>query len=578
MKRVLFHIMVFISLGFARAQVCPQLIGPFDNDEDVAVTTEIRWENLTGQHIFLISLGTTPGGTNIIDKKTSGTFANFTPPKGLPERTRIYISLTVIDEDLTRFDCEIGSFVTEDVVIPPSCTTLRDPLNNAIFVREEVNIVWNYAPLATGYRITIGTSPEGNDIVEEFDVGNTLFYDPPNNLPLNSEVYVKIVPYNENGPPAFVCDEESFAIRTVSNSLQCTNLRYPTDGAIEIPKSVALEWNPVNGASGYKVSLSISPFPIDVFYTAYIEDTKTNLLELESTHKYYVTIVPYNDAGEAVGCANESFTTIVDCGPFTDDLTGETVILNPITTLQDQISLCNTQLPKVLSAPDRADGYRWYQINSDGTTDLISETEVIELFEPGNYLYEIYDTAVLFERTIECSSNSEFSVVIDEGPRITRALAIEKFDYLEITVEVEGNNTYEYSLESAEGPFQNSNRFENMPPGSYIAFVRSKDGCGVSQRPVQQNIAVDDFPKFFTPNGDGINDFWQFKADSAAKRKQVGPISIFDRYGVFILQIATDSNGWDGTINGRPLPASEYWFEVFIDGERDFNGHFSLKR
>lgn len=578
MRRVLLYILVFASIGFARAQVCPQLTGPFDNDENVAVTTEITWENLTGQHIFLISLGTVPGGTDIIDRKTSGTFANFTPPKGLPESTRIYVSLTVIDDDLTSFDCEIGSFVTEDVVAPPFCTTLRDPLHNAIFVREEVNIVWNYAPLATGYRITIGTSPGGSDIVEDFDVGNTLFYDPPNNLPLNSKVYVKIVPYNENGPPIFPCNEESFAIRTVSNSLRCTSLSYPIDGSIEIPKSVALEWNSVEGAEGYKISLSISPFPIDVFYTAYIEDTKTDVLELESTHKYYVTIVPYNEAGEAVGCTNESFTTVVDCGPFTDDLTGETVILNPITTLQDQIALCNNQLPKVLSAPDRADGYRWYQLNSDGTTQLISTTGVVELFEPGNYLYEIYDKAVLFERTIECSSSSTFSVSIDEGPQIDQALAIEKFNYLEITIEVEGSGSYEYSLDSTEGPFQDSNRFENLPLGSYTAFVRSKDGCGVSQRPVQQNIAEDDFPKFFTPNGDGINDFWQFKTDSASKSKQVGPISIFDRYGVFILQIAADSKGWDGTINGRPLPASEYWFEVFIDGDRDFNGHFSLKR
>lgn len=578
MKRVLLHILLFVSLGFAQAQICPQLIGPFDDEENVAVTTEIKWENLTGQSIFLISLGTTPGGTEIIDKKTSGTFANFTPPKGLPERTRIYVSLTVIAEDLMSFDCEIGSFTTEDVILPPSCTTLRDPLNNAIFVREEVNIVWNYAPLATGYRITLGTSSGGSDIIEDFNVGNALFYDPVNDLPLNSKVYVKIVPYNENGQPTVICDEESFATRTVSNSLECTSLSYPVDGAIEIPKSIALQWNPVNGADGYKVSLSISPFPIDVFYTAYIEDTKTEVLELESTHKYYVTIVPYNDAGEASGCTNESFTTVVDCGPFTDDLTGEIVILNPITTLQDQIALCNNQLPKVVTAPDRADGYRWYKINSDGTTDLISETKVVELFKPGTYLYEIYDKAVLFERTIECSSTSEFSVVMDEGPRITQALALENFNYLEITIEVEGEDTYEYSLDGSEGPFQESNRFENLPLGSYTAFVRTKDGCGVSQSPVQQNIAEDDFPKFFTPNGDGINDIWQFRADTTAKKKQIGAISIFNRYGVFLLQITTDSKGWDGTINGRPLPASEYWFEALIDGERDFNGHFSLKR
>lgn len=578
MKGIVAHIILLAGFGLAQAQTCPQLIGPFDNEDQVPVTTEIKWENLGDQSIYLISLGTTPGGTDIIDRKTSGTLANYTPPKGLPEKTRIYVSLRVIDANLAGYDCEIGSFVTEDVTVPPACTTLRDPLHNAVFVREEVNIVWRYAPLATGYRITLGTAPGGSDIVDNLDVGNALFYDPPVNLPLNAKVYVKIVPYNENGPAMDNCAEESFAVRTVSSALDCTHLTYPLDGAIDIPKSTALEWEPVIGATGYKVSISISPFPIDVFYTAYLEETETETIELESTHKYYVTIVPYNDASEAIGCTNESFTTVVDCGPFTDDLTGETVILNPIITLEDEIALCNNQLPKILTAPDRGDGYRWYRINPDGSTDLISETGTVALKEPGRYLYEVFDRAVLFERTIECGSISEFSVVIDAGPRIRQAVAREAFNLLTITIEVEGEGPFEYSIDGPSGPFQEHNRFEDLPIGPYTAFVRNLGGCGVSEIPVTQDIVGNDFPKFFTPNGDGINDFWQFRTSLAAKKKQLGAISIFDRYGVFLVQIAADSKGWDGTVNGRPLPASEYWFEVLIDGERDFNGHFSLKR
>ncbi len=571
------HIIFLVGFSLCQAQVCPQLIGPVNDEENVSVTTDISWEKLSGQSIYLISLGTTPGGTDIIDQKTSGTFANFTPPKGLPEKTRIYVSLRVIGTDLGGFDCEIGSFVTEDVLAPPSCTMLRDPLHNAIFVREEVNIVWNYAPFATGYRVTLGTTPGGSNIVEDYNVGNSLFYDPPSDLPVNAIIYVKIIPYNENGA-APSCSEESFTVRTVSSSLGCTRLTYPLDGAIEIPKTIELEWVPVEGASGYKVSVSISPFPIDVFYTAFVEDTNTDTIELESTHKYYVTILPYNDAGEALGCTSESFTTVVDCGPFTDDLTGEIVILNPIATLQDQISLCNNQLPNILKATDRADGYRWYKIGSNGATDLISENEVVELYEPGLYLYELYNRAVLFEKTIECTTTSEFTVFLDEGPNITKATATEISGYLKITVEVEGTGTFEYSLNNAEGPFQSSNVFEDIPLGSYTVFVRDTDGCGISERIVQENIEIEDFPKFFTPNGDGINDFWKLRERIGNKKTQAGPISIFDRYGVFLLQIEIDSQGWDGTVNGRPLPSSEYWFEVLVDNEKEFNGHFSLKR
>ncbi|TMM53260.1 T9SS type B sorting domain-containing protein [Maribacter algarum] len=572
---------LFCLFGFivSQAQVCPELIGPLDGDTDVAVTTTISWENLKGGQIYLISLGTTPGGTDIIDRKTSGTNAIFTPPKGLPEKTRIHVSLQIIDGNFGSFDCEIGSFITEDVTDTPSCTTLRDPLNNAVFVREEVNIVWNYAPLATGYRISLGTSPDKSDIAANINVGNQLFYDPPADLPVNAIVYARVVPYNENGVASGICPEESFAIRTVTSSLDCTKLTYPKDGAIEVPKSLALEWETVEAATGYKVSIGISPFPVDIFYTAFVDTANTSVLDFDSSHKYWVTIIPYNDAGEAVGCTTETFTTIVHCGPFTDDLTGETVVLNPKITLPDRVSICNNQLPYLLSANDRADGYRWFRINVDETTDLISETKEIQLNEDGTYLLEIYDRVALFESVIECSTTKEFVVFIDDGPIIISATATPEGEFgdLTIVVIVDGNGQYEYSIEGEDGQFQDSNIFENLPDRSYTVYVREKDGCGIAKRLVQKSI-IDGFPKFFTPNGDGINDFWQFELSSETRKKQLGSITIFDRYGVLLLQIDPRSKGWDGTLNGSPLPAADYWYRVFVEDGKQFKGHFALKR
>ncbi len=577
MQKKLTYLLFFVCFSVSQAQVCPELIGPLDGETEVSVTSAISWRK-TGGQIFLISLGTTPGGTDIIDRKTSGTQATFTPPLGLPEKTRVYVSLQVIDGNFGSFDCEIGSFVTEDVTDTPSCTTLRDPLNKAVFVREEVNIVWNYAPLATGYRITLGTSPDRNDIVENLNVGNQLFYDPPSDLPLNAIVYARIVPYNENGVSIALCPEESFAIRMVTSNLDCTKLTYPKDGDVDIPKSLALEWEPISGATGYKISIGLSPFPVDIFYSAFIDTNSTTVLDLESTHKYWVRIVPYNDAGEAVGCTLESFTTIVDCGPFTDDLTGEIVILKPKITLPSEISICDSQLPYTLNAVDRADGYRWFKIESDGTTNLISETNEAQIDEDGTYLFEAYDRVALFESVIECSNAMEITVVLQEGPTIISATATVQSENLTIVVNIEGPGQYEYSLDGVEGPYQDSNVFEDLPAQSYTAYVRDRDGCGISKRLVQEEFSTDGFPKFFTPNGDGINDFWQFKLVSETRKKELGPITIYNRYGILLLQIEPQSKGWDGTLNGRPLPASDYWFSVFIEEGKQFKGHFALMR
>jgi gliding motility-associated-like protein len=53
-----------------------------------------------------------------------------------------------------------------------------------------------------------------------------------------------------------------------------------------------------------------------------------------------------------------------------------------------------------------------------------------------------------------------------------------------------------------------------------------------------------------------------------------------------IKQLTPGGEGWDGRLNGRNLPATDYWFTirldvVFGDDEsliKEFTGHFSLKR
>ncbi len=82
------------------------------------------------------------------------------------------------------------------------------------------------------------------------------------------------------------------------------------------------------------------------------------------------------------------------------------------------------------------------------------------------------------------------------------------------------------------------------------------------------------FPKFFTPNGDGYNDYWTI--DFAYLAPNTG-IKIFDRYGKFIKEINKDTS-WDGNYLGQQQPASDYWFIVTQVNGQEFKGHFSLKR
>ncbi|MDY2588422.1 T9SS type B sorting domain-containing protein, partial [Winogradskyella aquimaris] len=117
------------------------------------------------------------------------------------------------------------------------------------------------------------------------------------------------------------------------------------------------------------------------------------------------------------------------------------------------------------------------------------------------------------------------------------------------------------------------NIFEDVLPGLYTVFVRDKNDCGISE----ELVSVIGFPKFFTPNGDGTNEFWQVKGINNQFQAN-STIFIFDRFGKLLAELDPLGPGWNGTYNGAKMPASDYWFKVKLEDGRTFTSHFSLVR
>jgi gliding motility-associated-like protein len=144
-----------------------------------------------------------------------------------------------------------------------------------------------------------------------------------------------------------------------------------------------------------------------------------------------------------------------------------------------------------------------------------------------------------------------------------------------ITVNVTGGSgNYEYILNN--GPIQTQPYFTNVLQGENIIIVRDKNGCGE----LILTVYSLNYPRFFTPNGDGYNDTWNI---SGLEDQPKSIIYIFDRYGKLLKTLkASGGNGWDGTYNGENMPATDYWFKLLYTGrdgfEKEFKAHFSLKR
>ena len=130
---------------------------------------------------------------------------------------------------------------------------------------------------------------------------------------------------------------------------------------------------------------------------------------------------------------------------------------------------------------------------------------------------------------------------------------------------------YVYSIDGVT--YQIYNTFSNIAPGIYTVYIKDIKGCGITPK----EVSVLGIPNYFTPNGDSFNDFWNIKGVNANLNSKT-VIYLFDRYGKLLARINPLRNGWDGTTNGDPLPASDYWYSIELEDGRNVKGHFSLIR
>ncbi len=157
--------------------------------------------NLTGNEKYY----TEPNGSGM--SYNSGDVIGFNDFSSYPIVLYIYDNFSLGCGSEQSFELTI----TSDL----SCTTLALPFTGQTDVPVDTDISWNLIIEATGYRLSIGTSFGTYDILNNADVGNVLSYDVPGNLPVNSIIYLKIIPYSDEGI-LLSCPEESFT--TVSNS------------------------------------------------------------------------------------------------------------------------------------------------------------------------------------------------------------------------------------------------------------------------------------------------------------------------------------------------------------------------
>ncbi|MFD1063954.1 T9SS type B sorting domain-containing protein [Winogradskyella litorisediminis] len=254
--------------------------------------------------------------------------------------------------------------------------------------------------------------------------------------------------------------------------------------------------------------------------------------------------------------------------------------LNPIFNLDDEYILCVTSndeavvdVPLILDTGLSNLDYS-FEWSLDGVVLPAQTSSSIVPLVGGVYEVVVTDTST---SSVTMCMSSDSALVIESGIPDIFDVEVTSQAFTGnnmIIANATGNSTYEYSLDL--GPWQNFGEFENVSGGEHIVYVRDINGCGI----ITRDITVIDYPKFFTPNGDGNNDTWTIKGIDT---QPAATIYIYDRYGKLLKQLSPTSSGWDGTYNGNFMPSSDYWFtlqyiEPTTNLQKTFSAHFALKR
>lgn len=232
------------------------------------------------------------------------------------------------------------------------------------------------------------------------------------------------------------------------------------------------------------------------------------------------------------------------------------LIPKPQLELNDTYYICPNEI-LTIGLEDIYDNYEW----STGST-----SNTIEITEIGSYSLTVSNDST----TGNCSFSQSFTVE-ESIPPTTIDFEINDLSNNNSIIVIDDNlGNYEYSIDGIN--YQESNVFSNLQQSEYTVFIRDVNRCGV----ISETAYLLVYPKYFTPNNDTVNDFWQVKSSFTEPEMT---IEIYDRYGKLLYTMSGNDIGWDGSVNSQPLPSNDYWFRIIRPSNgRTYRGHFTLKR
>ncbi|SHK57888.1 gliding motility-associated C-terminal domain-containing protein [Maribacter aquivivus] len=494
-----------------------------------------------GNNIFTLYIGQPTDGFNL------GTATIFRGPQdegtfeGLPEGTDYWIGVT------SGLTCEAvdGPF---EIVRPDPIIFDAVPTDVSCNGEEDGSITVSVSAGGVGL-IQFAIAPNFNEFFSDSDNPGTYTFDE-----LAAGTY-EILIKDDNG-----CFEKDFITVEEPDELQIINIDTTPELCIGANNG-SVVFDVIGGTPFNDVTVNPTPYfeykiemidPVDESGTAVFAPYTGAIIEDLQGGASYVIYVQ-----DANLCAiSELFTITIGV-----DLTAEPQVqygcegIFPTSTTTIQLEN-NNLLPDLMFALDPID-------STDAITANATDQYVWGDLPAGDHIVYIYHEN-------GCTNMVEFSIDGYEP----LSLVVDKTGPNEVLATAAGGyGEYEFFFNGQS--FGEETTFTTNESGIVNVRVRDARGCELELSVPFEFTGMLEFPNFFTPDGDNLNDIWSPKNRDLFDGVEV---RIYDRYGR-VVAVLDEVSGWDGTYEGKEVPTGDYWYVVNANSDSlKYVGHFTLYR
>jgi gliding motility-associated-like protein len=185
------------------------------------------------------------------------------------------------------------------------------------------------------------------------------------------------------------------------------------------------------------------------------------------------------------------------------------------------------------------------------------------LFNPATAGPGTFTIDYIFTATNACADTISQTITVMASPTVTSEGDVTALQGGSVQLEVKAvGDSLTYLWSPAMGLSSTTVEDPFASPSSDITYtltVTNNLGCSASAQVKVFVLQSPVIPNTFTPNGDGINDTWDIKyLDSYSDCT----VQVFSRWGERVFSSVGYPASWDGSYNGKAVPAGVYYYVI----------------